>query len=336
MGRAPRGMSHSAAVEPFCMKHVETTGPIDLIRNDSICSEATTHAGLWKARRIQFPVIRCHACATGPEWDSGDHMGCDYLHHIDMVMAGRAQIVHDGKPLDLQAGHAYLLPGNVPVARRCRRYYEVCYVAFRCEWFPGVDVLLDWPDRRPLCLGRWDKSDWAGDFVAGRPPSLNTLLKLQSQIGLWMARAVPDFDAVLTRHIRVHAQFEGVFDHVERNLRQEPARLLGRFHPGPGNRPQGIHRPPAQRGDHPPARDHRHPRPATCGRSGIRRRILLQPLLFADERHAPVTVPAAFSGRRAAKVAAGLKPVSRRRLCRRGQASGSPRVRVHPAGRSRD
>jgi AraC-like DNA-binding protein len=203
------------------MKHVETTGPIDLIRNDSICSEATTHAGLWKARRIQFPVIRCHACATGPEWDSGDHMGCDYLHHIDMVMAGRAQIVHDGKPLDLQAGHAYLLPGNVPVARRCRRYYEVCYVAFRCEWFPGVDVLLDWPDRRPLCLGRWDKSDWAGDFVAGCPPSLNTLLKLQSQIGLWMARAVPDFDAVLTRHIRVHAQFEGVFDHVERNLRAD-------------------------------------------------------------------------------------------------------------------
>ena len=203
------------------MKHVETTGPIDLIRNEPICTETATHAGLWKARRLQFPVIRCHSCASGPEWDSGDHVGCDYLHHIDMVTAGRAQVIHDGRPLDLKPGYAYFLPGNVPVARRCRRAYEVCYVAFRCEWFPGVDVLFDWPDRRPVCLGRWSPAEWAEDFQPGRPPSLNTLLKLQSQIGLWMARAVPDFDAVLARHIRVHSQFERVFGHMERNLRAD-------------------------------------------------------------------------------------------------------------------
>ncbi len=203
------------------MKRVETTGPIEHLRNEAICTEATAHAGLWKARRLQFQVIRCHSCATGPEWDSGGRTGCDDLHHIDMVTAGSAQVVHDGTPLDLEPGHAYLLPGNVPVARRCRRYYEVHYVAFRCEWFPGTDMLLDWPDRRPVCLGPWNPAEWADDFVPGRVPSLNTLLKLQSQIGLWVAGAVPDLDAVLAHHLRIHSRFERVFEYVERNLRAD-------------------------------------------------------------------------------------------------------------------
>jgi AraC-like DNA-binding protein len=203
------------------MKNVETTGPIDHIRNEPICTEGSTHAGLWKAKRLQFQVIRCHACELGPAWDSGGRTGCDYLHHIDMVTAGRAQVVHDGNVLDLEPGHAYFLPGNVPVARRCRRSYEVYYVAFRCEWFPGIDVLLDWPERRPLCLGRWDPKEWADDFTAGRTPSLNTLLKLQSQIGLWVAGVATNLEAILAHHIRIHSQFERVFEYVERNLRAD-------------------------------------------------------------------------------------------------------------------
>lgn len=203
------------------MKHIDTTGPIDLIRDEPICTERGTHAGLWKARRLQFPVIRCHACAAGPDWDSAGRAGGDYLHHIDIVTAGRAQVIHDGRLLTLEPGHAYFLPGNVPLVRRCKRFYAVYYVAFRCEWFPGVDVLLDWPDRRPVCLGRWNAEDWADDFRPGRTPSLNTLIRLQSQIGLWVASVVPDFDAVLARHIHIHSQFERVFDHVERHLRAD-------------------------------------------------------------------------------------------------------------------
>ena len=228
---APAPCESLTGSRELAMKNIETTGPIDFIRNEPICTESATHAGLWKARRLQFQVIRCHSCATGPEWDSGERAGCDYLHHIDMVTDGRAQVLHDGTTLDLEPGHAYFLPGNVPVARRCQRYYEVYYVAFRCEWFSGVDVLLDWPDRRPMCLGRWNPADWADDFATGRTPSFNTLLKLQSQIGLWMAGVATDLDALLSHHIRIHSQFEKVFDYVERNLRADlRVQSLSRIH----------------------------------------------------------------------------------------------------------
>lgn len=203
------------------MRNVDTTGPIDLVRNVPLCTESESRAGIWKARRLQFQIIRCHACETGSGWDSNGKTGCDYLHHIDMVSGGRAQIVHDGTTLTLEPGYAYFLPGNVPVARRCRRLYEVHYVAFRWEWFPGVDVLLDWPGRRPLRLGRWNPADWTEDFAPGRPPSLNALLKMQSQIGLWMAKALPNLEEILANHLQVHARFERVFEYVERNLRAD-------------------------------------------------------------------------------------------------------------------
>lgn len=200
------------------MKLVETTGPIDLVRNVPLFTESGNRVGNWKARRINFEIIRCHACTSGPAWDSGGRAGCDYLHHIDMVMSGHAQVVHPGGVLDLKPGYAYFLPGNVPVQRRCRRSYDVCYVAFRCEWFPGIDVLLDWPDRAPVRLGQWRPAEWEADLDPEAPPSLTSLLKLKSQIGLWMAAALPDLEAILANHIRVHAGFERVFEYVETHL----------------------------------------------------------------------------------------------------------------------
>ena len=200
------------------MKLVETTGPIDFVRNVPLVTETTDRAGSWKAKRINFHIIRCHSCVSGPSWDSGGKAGCDYLHHIDMVFGGRAQVSYAGGTLDLEPGFAYFLPGNVPVKRLCRRSYEVVYLAFRCEWFPGIDVLLDWPDRRPMKLCRWDPVAWRNDFTPGAASSLNTLIKLKSQIGLWMAGVLPDLETVLSNHIRVHAGLERVFEYVETHL----------------------------------------------------------------------------------------------------------------------
>jgi AraC-like DNA-binding protein len=203
------------------MRFVNTTSRIPHLAHNSVWQGGGTATDEWKASQLRVRVLEINWAESDASWDSLGRAESDYLHHIDLVCDGRAQVVHDGRVLDLEPGHGYFLPGNTPTERRCRSRYANYYLRFRVEWFPGIDVLAEWPERAPLCLGRWNRREWEADYPAGQPLSLSKHLKLQSQIAVWLASALPALDSILTAHIRLHGRFEHVFLFVEQNVRAD-------------------------------------------------------------------------------------------------------------------
>jgi hypothetical protein len=55
--------------------------------------------------------------SLGEEWDSAGHRQSDYLHHFDIPLSGRRQVVHDGQVHAIEPGQVWVLPGNTPVER---------------------------------------------------------------------------------------------------------------------------------------------------------------------------------------------------------------------------
>lgn len=201
-------------------KFVNTAADIPLRVDRPIFSGGETSASIAaaKMRRMNFPVLYCHECTAGPEWDSRGRLESDYLHHVNLVTDGAAECVFGGETLRMRPGHAYFFPGNTPLRRICRRGFVSYLLVFRCEWFPGIDFLLDWPDRRPLCLGAFDARAWRDRMACWPDGALATWLQVQAHIGLWVADACPRLDAVVTHHIACHARFTGVFEYVDRHL----------------------------------------------------------------------------------------------------------------------
>lgn len=158
------------------------------------------------ARQLHFPIVEFHHAVVGPEWGSGGRLESDYLHHVNLVIGGEAWLWRDGKRFTLRPGFAYLLPGNLPARRECPNYYETFYFKFRCEWFAGVDFLLDWPGRAFCQLGPWNSADWKAEWMG--TPTVNACMRLQAQLMRWIADAVPDLESIVERHVEAHARFE--------------------------------------------------------------------------------------------------------------------------------
>jgi AraC-like DNA-binding protein len=175
----------------------------------------------WKASRLRIRVRDLSHTVSDSRWDSAGRAESDYLHHIDLVCDGHAQVIHGGNVLDLRPGYAYLFPGNTPTQRRCAKRYANYYLRFRVEWFPGIDVLAEWPGRQPIRLGRWNRREWERVFAQARPLSLAQHMMLQAQLALWLSSALPSLGEILAAHIRMHARFERVFLHVEHNVRAD-------------------------------------------------------------------------------------------------------------------
>lgn len=200
------------------MRLINTTSPIPHLLHEHLWTGSSAGSDEWKAARLRFRIIELNRAMSDASWSSGGRSESNYLHHIDLVYDGHAQVVYRDEVLDLLPGHAYFLPGNTPTERRCRKLYANDYIRFRCEWFPGIDVLAEWPDRKPICLGRWDRKAWERTYPDGMPLTLARHVQLQAQVATWVAGALPDLEAILSLHIRAHARFEKVFLYVELHL----------------------------------------------------------------------------------------------------------------------
>lgn len=143
---------------------------------------------------------------------------CDYLHHIEVVLSGTRQVVHERVIHALELGQVWFLPGNTPVERRCKEECEVLFFKLSCEWLPGVDPLLDWSGREPRKIGNCDPAAWRRWLEPDRTIGVAGLLELRGQLLAWMAVAVPEIDEVIKRHLETHMQFTEVFKFIERKL----------------------------------------------------------------------------------------------------------------------
>ena len=154
----------------------------------------------------------------GPAWDSDGKSECDYLHHIEMVISGRRQVVYKEEVFDLLPGNVYFLPGNTPVERRWIEPCKVVFARARCECLPGIDPLLDWPHRAPTLVGPFKEETWRDWLNSETTTSFSRLLEIRGLIELWMGRVFPDLEAIIEKHLLAHAQFAGVLELVESNL----------------------------------------------------------------------------------------------------------------------
>jgi AraC-like DNA-binding protein len=196
----------------------DTTTPFTPKRHATIFVEQNAPAGLLRSQALRFELIGLHYADSGPQWDSHGRAEGDCFHHIDMTIKSDARIRHGDVTLNLLPGHAYFFPGNTPIIRECHGIYEVLWLRFRCSWFSGLDPLLHWPERTPLCLGPWDPQEWRVPLDGHALPDSRMLLRWQARLTRWFADALPDVDAILSEHARAHAQFSAVFDLIDENL----------------------------------------------------------------------------------------------------------------------
>ena len=193
----------------------DTTDPQVLALARPLAGLGSGHAGLSLAAQVRIVPVAFYHAVVGQEWSSGDRVETDQLHHFNLSVSGSARIWHGGEAHELRPGTCNWFPGNLPVRRECRGRYECYYLTFRCEWIEGVDLLTEWPGRRPVSLGTWDVAAWRAAFDA-RPPSLSTLVRLTGDLQARLAAALPDLDEAVSLHARAAVVFPRVFAHVAR------------------------------------------------------------------------------------------------------------------------
>jgi AraC-like DNA-binding protein len=104
------------------------------------------------------------------------------------------------------------------VERRCSERCRLYFLKFRSEWLPGVDPLLDWPERQPLRLGRWKEDAFRELWKPGRKLDSKSLFLLQAQLYSWLAESLPSLENIIFEHLKSHGRFEPVFDLIEERL----------------------------------------------------------------------------------------------------------------------
>ena len=154
----------------------------------------------------------------GPSWDSDGRAEADYLHHIELVISGRRQIVFKGRVFNLLPGNIYFLPGHTPVERRWIESSNVIFAKVRCECLPGLDPLVDWPERRPVRIGPLNRRMYRDLLAPQNRGSFNRLLEFRGLIGSWIARIHPNLEAIIESHLLARVQFIKVLDFIEDNL----------------------------------------------------------------------------------------------------------------------
>ena len=200
------------------MKLKDTTNPSSHHGCQTLLSEPGARNELNLVERFRVHLIGLYHAEVGPSWSSNGHEEGDFLNHIELVCSGRLQVVHADKVTELAPGWAWLQPGCTPVERRCLESGHLYFIKFRCEWLAGVDPLLDWPERQPLRLGRWNEAMIHKLRHPDGTLDVKNLLMLQSQIYFWLAHSLPDLGQIISTHVQTHSRFERVFDLMETRL----------------------------------------------------------------------------------------------------------------------
>ena len=200
------------------MKLTDTTDPNAYAGMKTLVSNASAARETALAEKFRLHLLGMYVSDVGSEWSSHGRRQSDYLHHMDITLSGRRQVVCGDQTHDLEPGQIWFLPGNTPVGRSCEEPCKVLFFKFCCECLPGVDPLLDWPGREPRLAATCDVGEWREWTDGDRPIGVVDLLLLRGRLLSWLVTAVPELDEVVTRHLASHSQFTGVFDLIEREL----------------------------------------------------------------------------------------------------------------------
>lgn len=200
------------------MKLIDTTDPSAHAGMRTLVSNGSAARATALAEKFRIHLLGMYAADFGAEWSSKGKREADYLHHIDITLAGRRQVVCGERIHDLEPGEIWFLPGNTPVERRCNESCSVLFFKFCCECLPGVDPLLNWTGREPRRAARCDIGEWLEWAAGERSIGVADLLLLRGRLLAWLVTAIPELDEIVSTHVASHSQFTGVFDLIERDL----------------------------------------------------------------------------------------------------------------------
>ena len=200
------------------MKLEDTTSPTCHAGLNTVFAPTSAPHALEIVSRLRLHLLGLYHCQVGAQWGSHGRRESDYLHHVDIVLSGRREVVFDGGVLDMEPGQAYWLPGNTPLERRFKEKGQVIFLKLRCEWLPGLDPFLDWPGRRPVLIEGCDLDYWRTWLRPELEPTANDLLRLQARLLESISKVIPDLEGVIVEHLRTHATFAGVFALLEGKL----------------------------------------------------------------------------------------------------------------------
>jgi AraC-like DNA-binding protein len=200
------------------MRLIDTTNPQAHAHAHALLTTPKSCKAFELASAFRVHIVGLFYTRFGLDWSSGGKRECDFMHHIELPLSGKRQIIHGQHCLALNPGTAYFLPGNIPVERRSEKGGDVVYLKIRCEWLPGVDPLLDWSERTPMPIGTFDPHVWRVLQKAESWSDASRLLWLHSQVECWLSVAIPTLSTLLERHRETHAHFSKVFSLVETKL----------------------------------------------------------------------------------------------------------------------
>lgn len=200
------------------MRQVDTTNPNTYLQARTLTSRKHGVRAHNLAERFRMHLIGIYANVVGPEWGSNGACESDRVHHINLNLSGRRQLVFQGRVHDLEPGEAWFLPAHTPVERRCEETCEVLYFRFFCECLPGVDPLLDWKERQPRRMCSIDPSEWVDWLEDGKAVGISSILGLRGRLMWWLVECIPEFDEVIFRHLSSHSRFSTVFQYIEDHL----------------------------------------------------------------------------------------------------------------------
>jgi AraC-like DNA-binding protein len=200
------------------MRLVDTTTPEAHRHLRTFISGTTAERECHLAGRFRVHLLGMYSAVVDTAWDSRGRRESDYLHHVELPVSGSRQVVCGGRVHELAPGTVWFLPGNTPVERRCRERCELVFFKLSTEWLPGVDPLLDWPERGPRRAGSFAPADWLPLLERVEAAGVSELLRLRGMLLSWLATALPELDGIITRHLETHQQFTAVFDAIEKNL----------------------------------------------------------------------------------------------------------------------
>lgn len=170
------------------------------------------------AERFRMHLVGIYSNTVGQEWDSHGKIEGDVVHHINVNLSGRRQVVCRGRTYDLEPGEAWYLPANTPVERRCEETCELVFFKFFCECLPGVDPLLDWKNREPRRMRTINPAEWRTWLESEGTPGISSILGLRGRLLWWMVQTIPELDEVIAQHLASHSRFSDVFQYVEEHL----------------------------------------------------------------------------------------------------------------------
>jgi len=200
------------------MKHVDSTNPQANANMRTLMSQVHGGREYGLAERFRLHLLGMYASRVGLEWNSRGRSETDVVHHINVNLSGRRQVVSDGRVFELAPGEAWYLPANAPVERRCRETCEIVFFRFFCECLPGVDPLLDWKGREPRRICAIDPAEWRGWLAEDKVLGIASILGLRGRLLWWLVQAIPELDEVIALHLASHSKFSGVFQYIEDHL----------------------------------------------------------------------------------------------------------------------